>query len=43
MNDNLPLQYFKDIIRRTEGIKYKAKGYKSSNAKLKNESFIKAI
>ncbi len=43
MNDNLPLQYFNDIIRRAEGNKYKAKGYKSPKAKLNNESFIKAI
>ena len=41
MNDNL--QYFKDINLRVEGNKYKRKGYKSPSAKLKNESFIKAI
>ena len=43
MNDNFPLQYFNDIIRRAEGNKYKTKGYKSPKAKLNNESFIKAI
>jgi len=43
MNDNLPLQYFNDIIRRAEGNKYKTKGYKIPKAKLNKESFIKAI
>ena len=40
MNDNLPLQYIKDIFRITEGIKYKEKGYKSSKAKLKKMNLL---
>ena len=43
MSDNFPIQNFKDKILREEGIRYRAKGYKSPKSKLKKESFIKAI